>query len=112
MKLCDFIGSNGEQVRDLIRQCEFTNMEIATEIPEEYTKKVALFLGNYANFYSDSDTPCARYFQYLPDEKLWKVVDRILVDGFEEEYAMHFTKKQINEKFREFYKKIGFEIQL
>lgn len=112
MKLCDFIGLNGKQVMNLIRQCKFTEMETATEIPREYTKKVVLFLGNYANFDSDSDMPCARYFQYLPDEKKWKVVDITLWDGFEEEYDMHFTKKQINEKFRAFYKKTGFEIQL
>lgn len=106
MRFYELKGLSDEEARDLIAKCPQVEIKKVLESPEIFSKKVLVFRGNYDGF--DTNRLCARTFEYILTEEKWKVSDVTIYDMFVSSFAYHFSKTELESKFKAFCNEKGF----
>lgn len=106
MRLYDLIGLSDEEASSLIAKSPKSEMKAILDNPEILSEKLLVFRGNYDGF--DTNRLCARTFKYIPAENRWKVSDITIYDMFVSSFAYHFSREELEAKFKAFCNATGF----
>ena len=106
MRFGDLKGLSDEVASGLIAECPQVEVKKVLGNPEILSKKVLVFRGNYDCF--ATNRLCARTFEYIPTEDRWKVLDVTIYDLFVSSFEYHFSKQELESKFKAFCNAKGF----
>ena len=106
MRFYDLKGLSDETASSLIAKCPKVEVKEVLDNPEILSKKILVFRGNYDGF--DTNRLCARTFEYIPTEDRWKVLDVTIYDLFVSSFEYHFSKQELESKFKAFCNAKGF----
>jgi len=106
MRFYELKGLSDEVANRLIVECPQVEFKEVLDNPEVFSKKIIVFRGNYDHF--DTTRLCARIFEYISTEDRWIVSDVTIYDMFIASFYHHFSKMELESKFKAFCNSAGF----
>ena len=109
MRFCELKGLSDEVASGFIAECPQFEVKEVLDNPEILSKKLLVFRGNYDGF--ATNRLCARTFEYISAEDRWKVSDVTIYDMFVTNFAYHFSRQELELKFKAFCNAKGFVME-
>ena len=110
MRFRELENKTDKEQNEMILFCPKYETKEILDNPKLLEGKVLVFRGNYDGY--ATKRLCARTIEYLSSKERWKVSDVILHEMFRTEFAYHFTREELEDKFRAFCEAKGFLMDL